>query len=162
MFEDSVGQHFIFPTSCKIQISDYFSPKEIEFTEIFELKEAKEARERKEELEKEEKERLTKQYGISVWYAIASGKCSEARFKELQKKYGKKKAEYMAGGKIDVGWTFSEVLESVGKEYFERLHTHKNQYAYWEVYQYGKYSPSYVTFRNDIVVGISDYMSTDF
>ena len=68
----------------------------------------------------------------------------------------------MASGMIDVGWTFSEVMESVGKEYFECVHTHKNRYAYWEVYQYKKYTPSYVTFRNNVVVGISDYMSTDY
>lgn len=161
IFEDSIGQRFIFPTSFTVKVSGLFST-DLTFKDVFELKEAKEAKKRKEELDKKEKERLTKQYGISVWYAIASGKCSEAKFKELRKKYGKKKAEYMASGMIDVGWTFSEVMESVGKEYFECVHTHKNRYAYWEVYQYKKYTPSYVTFRNDVVVGISDYMSTDF
>ena len=161
VFEDSVGQRFLFPTSCTIREFG-FNPQEIEFTKIFESKENKEAKEREIAFEKEERIRLIGNYGEFVGDAIASGKCTESRYKELLKKYGKKKAEYMARGWIRVGWSFREVKESIGKEYFECVYSHETKYAYWEVYQFRKYSPSYVTFRNDVVVSIDDYMNTDF
>lgn len=161
IFEDSLGQQFKFPTTISHK-TIYSSHEKIDFTKIFELKEAKEERERQEFLKEENEKRLNAKYGPYLCYVITSGQCTEARYIELLKKYGKRKAEDMAGGKINVGWTFSEVLESVGKKYFECVYSHKNRYDYWEVYQYRKYSPSYVTFRNNVVVSIDDYMSTDF
>ena len=160
IFEDSIGQRFRFPV--KITHRYYSQLEEYRFTDIFEPKEIYDAKiMAKEKKEKEEKQLINK-YGNLAGIAIAGGKCTEQRFKDLCKKYGKKKAEYMARGWFRVGWTFREVKEAIGKEYFSCVYTHENKYDYWEVYKYNEYAPSYVTFKNSVVVSIDDYMNTDF
>lgn len=160
ILEDSIGQHFRFPV--EIIHKSYPSSDRYKFTEIFEKKEIFDARIKKEADKAQKKKMYIAKYGNIVGVAIADGKCTEQRFKELCKKYGKNKAEYMARGWFRVGWTFREVKEAIGKEYFECVYTHEDKYAYWAVYKHSEYTPSYVTFRNDVVISIDDYMNTDF
>ena len=160
ILEDSIGQHFRFPV--EIIHKSYPSSDRYKFTEIFEKKEIFDARIKKEADKAQKKKMYIAKYGNIVGEAIADGKCTEQRFKELCKKYGKNKAEYMARGWFRVGWTFREVKEAIGKEYFECVYTHEDKYAYWAVYKHSEYTPSYVTFRNDVVISIDDYMNTDF
>ena len=66
------------------------------------------------------------------------------------------KAGYMANKQFRIGWTYEEVKEAIGDEYFELLNTYENKYSYYEYYQYRKYYPKYVLFENGKVASIND------
>lgn len=134
--------------------------QDIKFTKVFELKETYDAKKQaKADKEKEEK-RLKAKYGEWLGVALSDGRCTEERYLSLCKKYGKKKAERMARRIYEVGWTYDEFCEAKNPIVkFECVHTYESRYAYYEVYNYGG---SYITFKNSVIVGISDYMDSDF
>ena len=158
IFEDSIGQHFRFPMSFK---SDKFSVHQsINFTKVFELKEIYDAKIIKKTNKEKEEQRLKSKYGEWLGSALSDGRCTEERYLSLCKKYGKKKAEWMARRIYDVGWTYKEFLESKNPIVkFECVHTYENKYAYYEIYNYGG---TYLTFKNSVLVSISDYPNSDF
>ena len=159
IFEDSVGKRFHFPSSftCKGFTG---RTEKIVFTKVFETKESKEAELLKKTLSEQEKKRLEAKYGSDVGFAIWIGKCTEERYLSLCKKYGKKKAGWMARRIYEVGWTYNEFLEAKNPIVkFECVHTYENKYAYYEVYNYGG---TYITFKNSVIVSISDYMDSDY
>jgi hypothetical protein len=120
----------------------------------------KEEKDRKEAQEEANKKRLIAKYGEDVGFAIWVGKCTEERYAALCKKYGKKKAGWMARRIYDIGWTYNEFCEAKNPIVkFECVHTYENRYAYYEVYNYGG---TYITFKNSVIVSISDYMGSDF
>ena len=158
IFEDNMGNRFRFPLSFK---SNKFGlHQEIKFTELFEPEEKYYARiQAKADKEKEE-ERLKKKYGEWLGSALSDGRCSEERYLSLCKKYGKKKADWMARRIYDIGWTYKEFQESRNPIVkFECVHTYENKYAYYEVYDYGG---TYITFKNGVIVSKSDYPSSNF
>ena len=163
IFEDNYGIRFIFPvtTSHKTINSSY---EKIDFTKVFESKEEKELKELKEEQKEQDKKRLIAKYGEDVGFAIWVGKCTEERYNKLCKKYGKKKAGWMARRIYDIGWTYDEFCEAKNPIVkFECVYTHENRYAYYEVYRYGgDSSPTYITFKNSVIISIDDYMNYDF
>ena len=91
----------------------------------------------------------------SLAITLAVEKC-EDRYLKLRKKYGAKKAGLMVCRRFEIGWGYDEVRESLGKEYFECVHTFENKLGYYERYQYRKYEPTYLTFKNGTLVSISD------
>lgn len=162
IFEDSIGQHFRFPVTVLYK-TEWSSTQKIDFTKIFESKDEKEEKERHAIQKEENKKRLIAKYGEDVGFAIWVGKCTENRYNALCKKYGKKKAGWMARHIYDVGWTYEEFCEAKNPIVkLECVYTHENRYAYYEVYKYGDYSPTYITFKNNVIVSIDDYMNSDF
>lgn len=159
IFEDKEGIRFRFPLSFKTNAFG-IKGQEVKFTKIFELKETYDAKiQAKADKEKEEK-RLKAKYGEWLGAALSDGRCTEERYLSLCKKYGKKKAEWMARRIYDIGWTYNEFCEAKNPIVkFECVHTYENRYAYYEVYNYGG---TYITFKNSVIVSKSDYMGSDF
>ena len=123
-------------------------------------KEAKESEDRKKAKDESEKKRLIAKYGEDVGFAIWVGKCTEERYATLCKKYGKKKAGWMARRIYEVGWSYDEFCEAKNPIVkFECVHTYENRYAYYEVFDYGG---TYITFKNSVIVSISDYPNSNF
>jgi hypothetical protein len=158
IFEDSIGRRFKFPPTFEY---NYYGKKEIvSFTKVFDTKEAREEKLRKDAKDEAEKKRLMAKYGDDVGFAIWVGKCTEERYANLCRKYGKKKAGWMARRIYEVGWTYDEFCEAKNPIVkFECVHTYENRHAYYEVYDYGG---TYITFKNSVIVSISDYPSSNF
>lgn len=158
ILEDNTGKRFTFPAS--FEYKKYGRREYINFTKAFMPKADKEEKDRKEAQDEANKKRLIAKYGEDVGFAIWVGKCTEERYAALCKKYGKKKAGWMARHIYDIGWTYNEFCEAKNPIVkFECIHTYENKYAYYEVYNYGG---TYITFKNSVIVSISDYMGSDF
>lgn len=158
IFEDEKGKRFTFPASYYYK--KYGTSKNIKFTSVFMSKENKESEDRKKAKDESNKKRLITKYGEDVGYAIWVGKCTEERYYTLCKKYGKKKAGWMASRIYDIGWTYKEFMEARNPHVkLECIHTYEDKYAYYEVYDYGG---TYITFKNGVIVSKSDYPSSNF
>ena len=158
ILEDEKGKRFTFPAS--FEYKKYGTTQDIKFFKVFMSKEAKESEDRKKAKDESEKNRLIAKYGKDVGFAIWVGKCTEERYATLCKKYGKKKAGWMARRIYEVGWTYKEFCEARNPIVkFECIHTYETRYAYYEVYDYGG---TYITFKNSVIVSISDYPGSNF
>lgn len=152
--QESVS-HFLRHSNIRNTADEY-----VNFTKAFMPKADKEEKDRKEAQDEANKKRLIAKYGEDVGFAIWVGKCTEERYAALCKKYGKKKAGWMARRIYDIGWTYNEFCEAKNPIVkFECVHTYEDRYAYYEVYNYGG---TYITFKNSVIVSISDYMGSDF
>lgn len=157
IFEDSLEQKFIFPI-----VTDYrqynVHVKDIYFTEMFELESVKQEKDRIETEKNERLRQFVSKYGEDLGFALWVGKCSEERYLQLCKKYGKRKAGLMARQLYEVGWTFEEFCEAKSPNIkCECIYTHQDGFGYYEVYKYGHTSHKYITFRNSVIISISDY-----
>ena len=158
IFEDENGTRFTFPASFVYE--KYGITQNIKFFNVFMSKEAKESEDRKRAEDESEKKRLLAKYGEDVGYAIWEGRCTEERYATLCKKYGKKKAGWMARRIYDIGWTYNEFLEARSPLVkLECIHTYEKKSAYYEVYDYGG---TYITFKNGVIVSKSNYPSSNF
>lgn len=165
VLEDSAGIRFQFPaTSIRVKYGDreYPGHKDLKtFTDIF-IPKAKQddflKRKAAEKAEVEEKiaKYEAKYHDKSLAIALAVGSCTEERYLMLRKKYGAKKAALMARKNYSIGWSYDEVRESIGNEYFECVHTYENRLGYYERYQLRRYEPSFLTFKNGILISISN------
>ena len=158
IFEDNEGKRFRFPLSFK---SNKFGlNQDIHFTKVFEPKEVYDAKNISKEKNEKEERRLIAKYGEWLGSALSDGRCTEERYLSLCKKYGKKKAGYMARRIYDIGWKYEEFLEAKNPIVkFECVHTYENKHAYYEVYDYGG---TYITFKNSIIVSIRNYPNSDY
>lgn len=157
VFEDSLEQKFIFPVETDYRQYNVHV-KYIKFTEMFELESVKLEKDRKEAENNERLKQFVSKYGEDLGFALWVGKCSEERYKLLCKKYGKRKAGMMARQLYEIGWTYDEFCEAKKPNFkFECVYTYKDGYGYYEIYKYGYSSSKYITFKNSVIISISDY-----
>lgn len=165
ILEDSVGTRFQFPArSMRVKFGnrDYPDHRDLKgFTDIFIPKAKQDNFLRRKAAEEAEVDAMIAKYeakykdkGLAI--ALAVGSCKEERYLQLRKKYGAKKAALMARKLYEIGWSYEEVKESIGNDYFVCVHTYENQLGYYERYQHRKYEPTFLTFRNGTLISISD------
>lgn len=117
----------------------------VEHTRKYEEKEATIAK---------EAEKYTKKYGKEVGEKIAKGLCTEERYLNLRKRFGEKTSLKILKGKFEIGMTLEAVRESLRGQYFEPTNTFDSAGGLYQQYQYLKYSPVYLMFRNGKLISI--------